>query len=114
MEALMEALKDLIMAVLSIAITFAANAIRVWFKENKENKKLQSINEMLIANEKVVAIAVAAVEQTVAHLHGYEKAEAAKDKVIAILNEKGLPVSEVEIDALIEKSVKEMNDAFKK
>ena len=114
MEALMEALKDLILAALTLAITFAANAIRTWFEENKENKKLQSINEALTANEKVVSIAVAAIEQTVTHLHGDEKAEAAKDKVIAILNEKGLPVSEAEIDALIQKSVKEMNDAFKK
>lgn len=114
MEAIMEALKDLILAVLSIAITFAANAIRVWFEENKENKKLQSLNETLKANEKLVGIVVAAVEQSLTYVHGPQKAEVAKTKVISILNEKGLPVSETEIDALIEKAVKEMNDAIKK
>lgn len=114
MDALMDALKDLILAGLTLAITFAANAIRAWFEENKNNKKLQSINEALTANEKVVSIAVAAIEQTVTHLHGDEKLEAAKDRVIAILNEKGLPISEAEVDALIHKAVKEMNDVAKR
>ena len=71
------------------------------------------MNEILNANEAIVKIAVAAVEQTYKELHGKDKLEAAKDKAIRILNEKGLPFSESEIDALIHKTVKEMNDKKK-
>ena len=110
MEAVMDALKDLLLAGLSVVLMLATKAVKEWFEENKNNKTLQSVNEILNANEAIVKIAVAAVEQTYKELNGKDKLEAAKDKAIRILNEKGLPFSESEIDALIHKTVKEMND----
>ena len=113
MEAVMDALKDLLLAGLSVVLMLATKAVKEWFEENKNNKTLQSINEILNANETIVKIAVAAVEQTYKELHGNDKLEAAKHKAIRMLNEKGLPFSEAEIDALIHKTVKEMNDKKK-
>lgn len=110
MEAVMDALKDLLLAGLSVVLMLATKAVKEWFEENKNNKTLQSVNEILNANEAIVKIAVAAVEQTYKELHGNDKLEAAKHKAIRMLNEKGLPFSESEIDALIHKTVKEMND----
>ena len=113
MEAVMDALKDLLLAGLSVVLMLATKAIKEWFEENKNNKTLQSVNEILNANEAIVKIAVAAVVQTYKELHGNDKLRAGKDKAIRILNEKGLPFSESEIDALIHKTVKEMNDKKK-
>lgn len=114
MDALMEALKDLILAGLTLAVTFAANAVRAWFEENKNNKKLQSINETIFANKEIVALAVDFAEQAFKGLNGPEKLEKAKDYAISVLQEKGLPVNEAEVDMLLEAAVKKMNDAMKK
>ena len=57
MEAVMDALKDLLLAGLSVVLMLATKAVKEWFEENKNNKTLQSVNEILNANEAIVKIA---------------------------------------------------------
>lgn len=58
----------------------------------------------------IVAIAVKAVEQLFKTLHGEEKLEKAKEFVLEMLDEKGITISEVELNTYIHSIVKEFND----
>lgn len=114
MDAIMEALKDLIFSALALLITLLANNIREWMKENRDNKTLQNITSRLAANKEIVAVAVHFAEQAYRDLDGPEKLERAKDRAIAMLQEKGLPVNENEVDMLIEAIILQMNEEKKK
>ena len=54
------------------------------------------------------------VEQCYKNIHGEQKLEAALDRAADILAEKGIKVSLVEMETLIEAAVAEFNEAFKK
>ena len=62
--------------------------------------------------EAVVRTCVKAVEQLYHDLSGAEKFERAKDGVVQMLNEKGIPISELEMNLLIESVVAEFNYGF--
>lgn len=62
--------------------------------------------------EKVVATCVKAVEQLYRDLNGEEKLDKAKENIVAMLTAKGIEISEIEIDMLIESCVAEMNLDF--
>lgn len=62
----------------------------------------------------VVETCVKAVEQLYKDLHGAEKLEKAKENIIAMLEEKGLSISDLEMDLLIEACVAEFNINFQK
>ena len=62
--------------------------------------------------EAVVHTCVKAVEQLYHDLSGPEKFEAAKKGVEEMLNEKGIPISELELNLLIESVVAEFNYGF--
>ena len=64
--------------------------------------------------ESVVRTCVKAVEQLYHNLSGPEKLEKAKDGVVEMLNEKGIPISELEMNLLIESVVSEFNYGFAK
>ena len=64
--------------------------------------------------ESVVRTCVKAVEQLYHNLSGPEKLEKAKDGVVEMLNEKGIPISELEMNLLIEAVVSEFNYGFAK
>lgn len=74
--------------------------------------KIKSIYQEKV-NEKikkdVVETCVKAVEQLYRDLHGAEKLEKAKASIISILDEKGIAISEIEMDMLIEAVVAEFN-----
>lgn len=61
----------------------------------------------------VVETCVKAVEQLYRDKKGAEKLNKAKDNIIAMLTEKGLVVTELELDMLIESVVSEFNINFK-
>ena len=61
---------------------------------------------------KVVETCVKAVEQLYQDLSGTEKLEKAKENIIAMLDIKGISISEIEMDMLIEACVAEFNLAF--
>lgn len=54
------------------------------------------------------------VEQCFTDLHGEEKLHAAMNRAAEVLTEKGISVSTVELETLIEAAVAEFNEAFKK
>lgn len=64
--------------------------------------------------ESVVRTCVKAVEQLYHNLSGPEKLEKAKDGVVEMLNEKGIPISDLEMNLLIEAVVSEFNYGFAK
>lgn len=64
--------------------------------------------------EAVVHTCVKAVEQLYHDLSGPEKLEKAQEGVVQMLNEKGIPISELEMNLLIESVVSEFNYGFAK
>ena len=64
--------------------------------------------------ESVVRTCVKAVEQLYHDLGGPEKLEKAKEGIEDMLNEKGIPITELEMNLLIEAVVSEVNYGFAK
>ena len=64
--------------------------------------------------EAVVRTCVKAVEQLYHDLGGPEKLEKAKEGIEQMLNEKGIPITELEMNLLIEAVVSEFNYGFAK
>lgn len=64
--------------------------------------------------EAVVRTCVKAAEQLYHDLSGPEKLEKAQEGVVQMLNEKGIPISELEMNLLIESVVSEFNYGFAK
>lgn len=64
--------------------------------------------------EAVVRTCVNAAEQLYKDLHGAEKLAKVKENIIEMLNEKGITISEIEMDMLIEAAVAEINKQLKK
>lgn len=62
--------------------------------------------------KKVVGTCVKAVEQLYSDLSGRQKLERAKENILAMLSFKGIDISELEMDMLIEAAVAEFNLAF--
>ena len=77
-----------------------------------EIKKLYEEHINNETKEKVVATCVKAVEQLYHDLNGEEKLAIAKDNIVAMLTSKGIEISELEIDMLIESCVAEFNLAL--
>lgn len=63
--------------------------------------------------EKVVKTCVKAVEQLYKELDGTEKLTKAKENILSMLTSKGIEISEIEMDMLIEACVSEINSALK-
>ena len=62
----------------------------------------------------VVETCVKAVEQLYKDIHGEEKLNKAKESILEMLSEKGISISELEMDMLIESCVAEFNINFNK
>ena len=71
------------------------------------NKAKKLINTDI--KKAIVRDTVKYVEQVFRDVHGAEKLDAAKDKAVALLREKGVKISDEEIIVLIESAVSEMN-----
>lgn len=68
-------------------------------------KKIKNIYETKITDEtkrNVIKTVVKAVEQIYYDLSGSEKLQKAKENIINMLNEKGITISELELDMMIE------------
>ncbi len=74
--------------------------------------KIKAIYEAKCDDEtkkKVVKTCVQAVEQLYNDLGGAEKLERAKTNIVQILDQKGITISELELDMLIEEVIAEFN-----
>lgn len=105
MEVIQEALFSALATILVAVIGYVAQKVAAYLKE-------KGIAEQLSTKSYLVDIAVNAVEQMWLNEDGAAKFEKAKDEAIKLLNDNGLFVEEHELDALIESSVKAMNDGF--
>lgn len=63
--------------------------------------------------KEVVESTVKYVEQLYKSLNGAEKLEKAKESIVALLNEKGLSITELEMDVLIEATCNSFKEHFK-
>ena len=97
-------MKDIIMQIIPIVLatvgTFLIGLIKAKYSQyvNTDTKK------------EIAMLTVRYVEQVFTALHGKDKLEKAKSTFVEMLNEKGIEVSEAEINMLLEAAVNQMND----
>ena len=95
------------MIIVYTALTALFGFIGAKLKKIFENREAES------TKEKVVRTCVKAVEQLYRDLDGPEKLKKAKENITAMLSSKGIDISEIEMDMLIEACVAEFNFSFK-
>ena len=101
-------MKDIIMQMILIALatigTFLIGLIKAKYSQyvNTDTKK------------EIAMLTVRYVEQVFTALHGKDKLEKAKSTFVEMLNEKGIEVSEAEINMLLEAAVHKMNEGVDK
>lgn len=97
-------MKEVIMNILPIVLgtigTFILGLIKAKYTEyiNTDTKK------------KIATLTVHYVEQVFKTLHGEEKLDKAKSAFVKMLNEKGIKISDDEINMLLEAAVHQMNE----
>lgn len=100
LELLQPYLMEIIVTILTAIATYIGAKIKKIYEEkvNDETKR------------KVVSTVVKAVEQLYKDLNGEEKLEKAQENIVEMLNEKGIMITELEMNMLIE----EVCNSFKK
>lgn len=100
LELLQPYLMEIIVTILTAIATYIGAKIKKIYEEkaNDETKR------------KVVATVVKAIEQLYKDLNGEEKLEKAQENIVEMLNEKGIMITELEMNMLIE----EVCNSFKK
>lgn len=73
----------------------------------------KGVISQLESNQELVRIVVNAVEQAYQELNGEQKFNLAKHRLVSIMNENKVKITEEELDLMIESIVKEMNDSAK-
>ena len=97
-------MKEIIMNIIPIVLatvgTFLIGLIKAKYSQyvNTDTKK------------EIAMLTVRYVEQVFTALHGKDKLEKAKSTFVDMLNEKGIKISESEIDMLLEAAVNQMNE----
>ena len=89
----------IIYAILTAIAGFIASQIKKIYQEKVDTATKQ----------KIVETCVKAVEQIYQGVSGAEKLERAKTNIITMLNERGLNITELELDMMIEAVVAEFN-----
>lgn len=93
-------------AILYTLLTALAGYLGIWLK----SLYTKYINDK--TKQDVVKTCVKAVEQLYKDLHGEQKYQEVVESAVAMLNEKGITVTELELKMLIEAAVCEFNKAF--
>lgn len=102
MEAIQAELINLLIAVITVCIGLLTKKVSGYLND-------KGIVQQLNANKEIVGIVVNAVEQTYKALDGAEKLAVAKSELVTILNKNKIPMTEKELEILIESAIKEMN-----
>jgi hypothetical protein len=95
------------MTILYTVLTAVASYLGLWVK----SLYTKYINDK--TKQDVVKTCVKAVEQLYKDLHGEEKYQEVVEASVAMLNEKGITITELELKMLIESAVGEFNKVFK-
>lgn len=91
-----------IVSLLAAAAAFVGGQIKRLYEKHINDKTKQD----------VARTCVKAVEQLYHDLKGPEKLEKAKASAVEMLNEKGIPITDLELSMLIESAVSEFNYGF--
>jgi hypothetical protein len=105
-EILVGALAQVLVIVIGAVAGFAGMKVKNFYNQKE-------IKETIENNKIIVGIAVDFAEQTYRALDGSERFEKAKDKAIAMMNERGITAKEEEIDAMIEQAVLSFKNSTK-
>ena len=98
-------MKDIILSVMSIIITGVITYLGTVIKTYLDDKKEMS------TKEKIVRDTVKFVEQVYRDLNGPDKYKIAKENILSMLGTKGISVTDLEIEVLIESVVSDFNFA---
>lgn len=104
LEILQPYLLEILVAILTGIASFIGMKIKKIYEEYVNTK----------VKKDVVDATVKYVEQIYKDVHGEEKLNKAKEKALEWLNEKGISISEVELEILIEASVNGFNQGASK
>lgn len=106
MEELVSAIQPAVISLASVVITclfgYIGLAVKKTYTKYVDNQ----------VKKDVVETTVNYVEQVYTDIHGNEKLQAAKDVVIGILNEKGINITDDELETLIEAAVYGLNQGW--
>lgn len=103
MEALQEALLNLLIVVVGLATAFIGQKGHAYLKRKGVLAQLES-------KKNYVDIVVAAVQQVYAEANGDAKLQEAKAQLVDLFNKNGIKFTEDELNLLIESAVKGMKD----
>lgn len=106
MEQFHAELINLVMIIVTACVGLVTKQVMTYL-----NKK--GLLHQLENNKAIVGVVVKAVEQMYEQLHGNEKLNVAKIELIKLMKDKGIKISEKELDLLIHSSVNEMNQTIK-
>lgn len=103
MEALQEALLNLLIIVIGLVATFVGQKGHAYLKRKGVLAQLES-------KKNYVDIVVAAVQQVYAEANGDAKLQEAKTQLVDLFSKNGIKFTEEELNLLIESAVKGMKD----
>ena len=107
MEALQEALINLLVVVIGLVATFVGQKGYSYLSNKGILKEIE-------AKQKYVNIVVNAIQQTYKEANGEEKLGEAKTQLVDFFNANGIKFTDVELNSLIEAAVKGVKDGTKK
>lgn len=100
-------MKQIILQTLTEALPVILNVVIVGIMGLLSKEYKQYINTDI--KKSVIADTVKYIEQIYMDIHGYDKLNAAKDKAVKLLEDKGIDISDSELTVLIESAVNNMN-----
>ena len=107
MEALQEALINLLVVVIGLVATFVGQKGYSYLNNKGILKEIE-------AKQKYVNIVVNAIQQTYKEANGEEKLGEAKTQLVDFFNANGIKFTDTELNSLIESAVKGVKDGAKK
>lgn len=107
MEALQEALINLLVVVIGLVATFVGQKGYSYLNNKGILKEIE-------AKQKYVNIVVNAIQQTYKEANGEEKLGEAKTQLVDFFNANGIKFTDIELNSLIESTVKGVKDGAKK
>lgn len=99
----MEFIQNYLLEILATVITAVASFVGLTIK----NAYTKYINTQ--TKKEIVKDTVNYIEQVYKDIHGEEKLKKAKEKALEWLNEKGIKISDIELEILIESAVNGFN-----
>jgi len=105
MEAIQTELINLLFTVITVLIGMIGARLTGYLKKKGVLQQIEN-------NKELVRIVVDAVEQSYQFFDGAEKFEMAKQNALTLLNEKGITITENELELLIESAVIEAKRSY--